>query len=386
MSVPDEPAGAEREGSVPAPRKSRRRRRRSRRAPPGASPGLLFVDPEAPRPTMAVLSYGPGELEECPSAQPADLAALLGRRAVTWVDVDGLGDAGLVRDLGECFGLHRLALADVVHTHQRAKVERYEQHLFIVLRMLKPGERLDTEQLSIFLGRDFVLTFQEGIPGDCLEPVRERIRRGVGRIRGAGPDYLTYALLDAVIDGYFPLLEAHGERLEALEDEVIHRPDGDCIARIHDIKRDLLTLRRAVWPLRDALGVLLRETPDVIAPETRPYLRDCYDHCVQIIDLVETYRELGSGLMDVYLSSLSNRMNEVMKVLTIIATIFIPLSFIAGVYGMNFSPQASPLNMPELDWYWGYPFALALMGVVALGLLCYFWRKGWLGGNSLPGR
>jgi magnesium transporter len=212
--------------------------------------------------------------------------------------------------------------------------------------------------------------------------VRERIRKGVGRMRGAGPDYLAYALLDAIIDGYFPVLEHYGEYLEDLEDVLVHDPDEELVADIHNVKRDLLTLRRAIWPLRDALGALLREPVPLISHETHPYLRDCYDHTVQIIDLVETYRELGSGLMDMYLSSVSNRMNEIMKVLTIISTIFIPLSFIAGVYGMNFNPERSPLNMPELNWYWGYPFCLAIMGVVAAVLVGFFWRKGWLGGKS----
>jgi magnesium transporter len=243
-------------------------------------------------------------------------------------------------------------------------------------------ERLESEQISIFVGKNFVLTFQER-EGDCFEPVRERIRAGRGRIRKEGPDYLTYAIIDAVVDNYFPILEHYGERIEGLEAEVITSTTDETIAKIHDIKRDLLSLRRAIWPKREALSALSREPQPVFSDETRVYLRDCYDHTVQLMDMVETYRELASGLMDVYLTSVSNRMNEVMKVLTIIATIFIPLGFVAGVYGMNFNQETSAFNMPELGWKYGYLYCLGLMAVIAAGLLVYFRRKGWLGP---PGR
>jgi magnesium transporter len=214
--------------------------------------------------------------------------------------------------------------------------------------------------------------------GDSFDPVRERLRKGKGRARAAGPDHLAYALIDAAIDAYFPTIEAYGERLEELEDEVIVRPTKTTILRIHEIKRELLNIRRAIWPLREAINTFFREPSPLITDETRLYLRDCYDHTIQVIDLCETYRELGSGLMETYLSSISNRTNEVMKVLTIIATIFIPLTFVAGLYGMNFKTEKSPYNMPELDWYWGYPFCLALMATVAIGMLVFFWRRGWL--------
>jgi magnesium transporter len=325
------------------------------------------------------MAYGPQGFKEEAVQEIASLGSLLGRWPVTWVNVDGLGDADVLREIGRCFHLHRLALEDVVNTHQRPKIEHYGEHLFIVLRMAMISDCLETEQVSLFLGKGFVLTFQAGLPGDCLDPVRERIRKGAGRIREAGSDYLAYALLDGVIDGFFPVLEAYGESLEDLENEILVHPEEELVARIHGVKRDLLTLRRAIWPLRDALSSLLREPDPLVHPETLPYLRDCHDHTVQIIDLVETYRELGSGMMDVYLSSVSNRMNEIMKVLTVISTIFIPLTFIAGIYGMNFNPQISPLNMPELNWFWGYPFSLALMMGIALALLLFFRRKGWLG-------
>jgi len=267
----------------------------------------------------------------------------------------------------------------VLSVHQRPKIEQYGEYYFIVTRMVRLGEHLETEQLSLFLGKNFILTFQEGRPGDCLDLIRERIRQKGGRIREAGLDYLAYALLDAIVDCYFPILEEYGERLEAFEDEILTRPYGDTVARIHEIKRNLLTLRRAIWPQRETFNTLLRDELPLVTNETRLYLRDCYDHVTQLIDLIETYRELGADLIDVYLSSISNRTNEIMRVLTVISTIFIPLTFIAGVYGMNFNPSASPWNMPELNWFWGYPLSLLLMAVVAFGQLIFFRRRGWLG-------
>ena len=362
------------------PHGERARRRLKKRVPPGSSPGTLVADPEAPKPAMSVIAYGPSGVVETKLAGSADLARLRALRAqhpIVWLDVDGLGDADLVLAIGEVFGLHRLALEDVLNVSQRAKVEPYEGVLYVVARMVEWSGRLDTEQLSLFLGSGFVVTFQER-PGDGFDPVRARIRSGRGLLRTSGPDYLAYALLDAVIDQYFPVLEAYGEKVEALENEVLLTPHPEDMRKVHDVKRDLLTMRRAVWPLRDALHVLARGEHAQIRPETRLYLNDAYDHTVQVIDHVETYREICSGLMEMYLSSISNRLNEVMKVLTIIATIFIPLNFIAGVYGMNFDPDASPWNMPELRWAYGYPFSLALMAAVALLLLWRFRREGWI--------
>ncbi len=273
------------------------------------------------------------------------------------------------------------ALEDVVNVHQRPKVEEYEDHSFIVTRMIQSDQAPTTEQVSMFLGERFLLTFQEQ-PGDCFNLVRDRLRKHRGQIRERKADYLVYALLDAVIDGYFPVFEDFGERLETLENLVMGQPSRDLVAQIHGMKRNLLALRRAIWPQREMVNALMRESLTHISDETRPYLRDCYDHTIQLMDVVETYREIASGLADVYLSSTSARMNEVMKVLTIIATIFMPLGFIASLYGMNFDAKASPWNMPELEWYWGYPFALVLMSVVALGFLAYFRRKGWIGGGG----
>jgi magnesium transporter len=295
-----------------------------------------------------------------------------------WVDVDGLGDADTVRSLGEIFNLHPLALEDVLHVFQRPKLEQYGEHYFLVARMASLNDHLETEQLSIFLGKDFVLTFQDSLPGDCLDPVRNRIRKSLGRIRQYGPDHLVYALLDAVVDSHFPVLEHYGERLDVLEDRILEAATTRSISQVHTIKRDLLTLRRAIWPLRDALHSLLRDDIPMVTEETRVYLRDCYDHTVRLIEMIETYRELCADLVDLYLSSVNNRMSEVMKVLTVFSSIFIPLTFIVGVYGMNFDTSVSRWNMPELLWPFGYPLVLAFMLAVAVAFLVFFHRKGWL--------
>jgi magnesium transporter len=354
-----------------APREKQRRVRR-RKSAPGAPPGTLLPDPSALRPAMQVLAYGPAGFVEQTLSSPEAISSFLGQWPVVWLNVDGLGDVETIRKIGEIFGIHPLALEDVVNVHQRPKVEPYEKHLFIVMQMLLAGEKVDTEQLGLFLGGNFVLTFQEW-PGDCFDPVRDRIRKNHGRLRAAGPDYLAYSLLDAVVDFYFPVLESYGERLETIEQQVVTEPRRETLAGIHDIKRNLLTMRRAAWPMREALNSLLREDNPFITGDTRTYLRDCYDHSVRIIDILETDRETAFSLLETYLSSLSNRMNEIMKVLTIIATIFIPLTFIVGIYGMNF------VNMPELHTRWGYPAIMALMAVIAGGMLLYFRRRGWLG-------
>jgi magnesium transporter len=354
------------------------------RTPPGSTPGSLVSDPEAPFPEIRVMAWSEEDFFEKSGVSLKELEDLLGRWPMTWVNVDGLGDAETLRKLGDLFDVHKLALEDVVHVHQRAKVEEYGDHLFIVGRMLfLEGERIRTEQISLFLSAGVLLTFQEQ-KGDCLEPVRDRIRKGKGRIRVAGADYLAYAILDAVVDAWFPLLEEYGEMLEDLEDNILDLPGRETVAEIHHIKRDLLEIRRAIWPMRETVNGLFRQE-ELIQKETHLYLRDCYDHVTQIIDIVESYRDMASGLMDLYLSSVSNRMNEVMKVLTVIATIFIPLTFIAGIYGMNFNTEISPFNMPELNWKYGYLIVWGIM--VALGgvMLGIFRRRGWLGGGKKRG-
>ena len=350
-----------------------------KRAKPGAAPGVLVADPSAAATTIASIAFGPAT-NGCSEQAGIDIADLEAHRAtagVLWVDVVGLADHAAIQAVATAFGLHPLAVEDITNTHQRAKAEIYADHLFIVFRMISPHGPVEGEQVSLVLGQGWVLTFQEK-PGDCFEPVRERLRHGRGRIREAGADYLAYALIDAAIDGYSPVLETIGEAIETLEDSVVADPDRRQVEALHHLKRDLLTLRRAVWPLRELLNALLRDESSVITPATRPYLRDTYDHTVQLMDIIETYREIASGLLDVYLSSQSARLNEVMKVLTIIATIFMPMSFIASLYGMNFD-TTHPFNMPELGWPLGYAFALAIMAAIATGLLWWFKRKGWLG-------
>lgn len=355
----------------------RRTRRFHRRIPVGAPPGTLAADPDAPPTRVRVLVYGPETVHEEAVDEPQRLPAMLGRDGVVWVQVEGLGDAALIEAIGDTFGLHRLALEDVLHVHQRAKIEAYGDRLFIVTRMVDLGRRVSTEQLSMFLGPGFVVSFQER-PSDRLDPVRDRIRAGRGRIRASGPDYLAYAIIDTALDHYFPVLEEIGERLELLEDDVVLRVGPEVVDRIHAMRRDLLALRRAVWPQREALGSIVRDPNPLVGEDTRIYLRDTYDHTIQIIDLLENYREIGSALMDVYLSSINNRMSDVMKTLTLVATIFIPLTFIAGIYGMNFDPQVSPWNMPELEWYLGYPAALLFMAAVGVGLFVWFKRRRWI--------
>ncbi len=316
---------------------------------------------------------------------PEECISYLDTESVSWVDVQGLGNRDILERLGKVFDLHPLVLEDVVNMGERPKIEDYEDQLLIIARMVVPKERtygFYSEQVSLVLGQNYLLTVQEEPEHDCLESVRVRIERNKGIIRKQGADYLAYALLDAIIDGFFPVLELYGDRLEELEEEVIFKPTRQTLQQIYQIRRELLQLRRAIWPQRDAISTLIRDSSELISEEVRMYLRDCYDHAVQVMDMVETYRELSSGLMDVYLSAVSNKMNEIMKLLTVVSSIFIPLTFVAGIYGMNFNTEKSPYNMPELNWYWGYPICLAFMGAIAGGLLFFFWRRGWLKNSS----
>lgn len=349
----------------------------SRHSRAGTSPGTLTRPPEAKHPVLSVFAYGP---EGCDESKPRTLEEAIaprGSHGTYWLNVDGLGDIELLKKIGESFKLHDLALEDVVALHHRAKLDRYDDYLFAVLRMPEINEdgEIDTDQLSIFVGPDYVLSFQQR-HGDCFDTVRERIRGGKGRIRLLGSTYLFHAILDSVIDFYYPVLEKLGERLEELEDRVIAARGPAITGELHRVRRDLLVLRRAIWPLREILNELIRD--DESDPKLIPFLRDCYDHVVELIDLIETYRDLGAGLMEVYVSVVGNRMNEIMKVLTIIATIFIPLSFIASVYGMNFDTEVSPWNMPELGWKYGYLACVALMSAIGIGMLFWFKKKGWL--------
>lgn len=346
-----------------------------RHPPRGARPGTLVVNGDAPHPQIRVIDYDPETHHDAAVAAVDDLHVHLDRPTVTWVDVQGMGSEEVLWQLATVFGIHPLAMEDVVNAPQRPKAETFDDHLLFITRMARvgaDGTTIEREQVSIFVGANYVLTFQER-PGDVFEPVRRRIREGKGPIRGAGAPYLAYALLDAVVDAYYPVVEAIGETLDELEDEVVARPTRATLRAIYDIKREMLAFRRAVWPQREAINAILRGDHGFMNGDVQVYLRDVYDHCVQVLDVLENYREMAGGLLDVYLSSVSNRTNDVMKVLTIMASIFIPLTFIAGIYGMNFD------NMPELHYTLGYPLVLGAMFVVAFGMVLFFVRKGWLG-------
>lgn len=347
---------------------------------PGSIPGTLRIDADASPSEIVLIDYNEEKAVRLQVKTPEQCAAYLDTESVSWVDVKGLGSEDVLNQLGAVFKLHPLVLEDVVNVPQRPKVEEYEDQLLFIARMVilrRSGSGFHTEQVSFILGRHYLLTVQEEPERDCFNAIRERIRLSKGTIRKHQADHLMYTLLDAIIDGFFPILESYGEEIEELEDEVVSNPTHQTLEKIHKIKRELLTLRRSIWPQRDAINSLIRDGSDLISDEVRIYLRDCYDHAVQVLDMVETYRELASSLMDVYLSSVSNKMNEVMKFLTIVSTIFIPLTFVAGVYGMNFNPEKSPLNMPELNWYWGYPVCLIFMAAIAVCLIIFFKRRGW---------
>ncbi len=385
MAIMSSKSGQEAVGSKRAAARRRRKARgetAQRRTPPGTPPGTIIVDPESPKPTITFLAYGFDCLVEKTVQSVDEIPAAIKENPqckVFWINVDGLGDAKAIARLGEIFHLHRLALEDVVNLHQRPKVEPYDDQLYIVTRMIELRPEFDQEQVSMFLGKNWVLTFLED-PGDCFERIRHRIRTKGGRIREAAADYLAYALLDSVIDSYFPVLEAYGERIEAVEGHILDRPEVRQVEQLHRIKRELLAFRRIAWPARESINALHRDESGLISPETKIYLRDLYDHAVQVLDLLETYRELASSQVDLYLSMLGQKTNETMKLLTMIGTIFLPLSFIAAVYGMNFvHGEEHPLNMPELEWPFGYLAVLAVMAAVASVMLVYFRRKGWIG-------
>ncbi len=348
--------------------------------PQGSVPGTLYIEQDASPTKIVLIDYNETNANRLQPSRPEAIAPYLDTESVSWVDVLGLGSEDILQRIGQVFGLHPLVLEDVVNVPQRPKVEDYENQIVIISQMVMLKDKGDgfwIEQVSFVLGKHYLLTVQEEPQRDCFGSVRDRIRTCKGSILKSGSDYLAYALLDAIIDGFFPVLEVYGERIEELEDEVVTNPTRRTLQKIYDLRRELLALRRAIWPQRDAINTLIRDESDLISPNVQIYLRDCYDHAIQVIDMVDTYRELASGLMDVYLSSVGNKMNEVMKFLTVMSSVFIPLTFIAGIYGMNFNTEKSPLNMPELEWYWGYPACLAVMFAIAGGLIFFFWRRGW---------
>jgi magnesium transporter len=322
---------------------------------------------------LRVTDYGPDGVDERDLDGAEDARPYRDAPGVSWVDVTGVHDGGMVEEIGSAFGLHPLVLEDVVNTHQRPKLEDYEDYVYMVVKMLTATESgtVEEEQVSIVLGPGWVISFQER-PGDVFDPVRERIRTGKGRIREMGPDYLAYALLDALVDHYFVVLERLGDRVERVEEDVVRDPREETVGRIHRLKREILLFRKAAWPLREVTSALHREDTSQVTERVGVFVRDVYDHTVQVIDTAETLRDLVAGMLDTYLTGVSNRMNEVMKVLTVMASIFIPLTFVAGVYGMNFE------HMPELGRPWAYPAVLSLMGLVAGGMVVYFRRRGWI--------
>jgi magnesium transporter len=339
--------------------------------PPGAIIHIGERRTEAVR--LTLVSYDPEQFKEKELGTVEEAFPFRDRPAVTWLNVDGLHRTDIVEKVGEVVGLHPLLLEDIVTTGQHPKMEDFGDYIFVTMKTLHYNEATGTveaEQMSLILGAGYVMTFQEKA-SDIFKPVLERLRSGKGRLRSAGADYLAYALMDAVVDGYFTVLEKTGEKIESVEDDLVTAPDRSELQQIQALKREMLFLRRSVWRLREVLSCLDRGESSLIQEPTRIFFKDIYDHVIQVIDTVETYRDMLSGMLDIYLSSVSNRLNEVMKVLTIIATIFIPLTFVAGVYGMNFK------HMPELDWKLGYPMALLIMSAIAAVMLVYFRRKKW---------
>lgn len=340
----------------------------------GLPPGTLVAEAakDAAPVKITVIDYDETSYEEKELEEVTDCRLLREKPTVTWVNVDGVHGVDVLEELGGCFGLHPLVLEDIANTDQRPKTEDFAEYLFVVLKMLDyDGDEIGTEQVSVVFGPDYVLSFQER-ESDVFDAVRERIKNSKGRIRKSGPDYLAYALLDAVVDNYFVILEQIGEKVGSLEEDLIEDPKPETLQSIHEMKREMIILRKSVWPLREVVNGLARGDSKLVRQSTGVFLKDVYDHTIQVIDAVETYRDVLSGMLDLYLSTVSNRMNEVMKVLTIIATIFIPLTFVAGIYGMNFQ------FMPELGWHWSYPLVWLVMVIVALSMVAFFKRKKWL--------
>jgi len=354
---------------------------------PGSLPGTLNIPDDAEPTELVLITYDAKHSIQKTLHAPTECLPYLEQQMVCWLDVRGLGTESLLRQVGGIFNLHPLLLEDVVNVPHRPKLELYNDQLLMIVHMVRPAKEehgFIAEQVGFILQQGVLLTMQEESLWDCFDPVRDRLKRNLGLLRQRGVGYLAYTLLDTLVDGYFPVLEQYGEYIEALENEVVMRPNRRTLQKIHELRRELMMLRRYLWPQRTVINSLIRDGGDFLTQENRIYLQDVYDHIIQILDILETYREVASSLMDVYLSSVNNRMNDVMKLLTVISTIFIPLTFIAGVYGMNFNPESSPFNMPELSWYWGYPLCLGVMATIAIALFTFFWQQGWFANFSAP--
>jgi magnesium transporter len=352
---------------------SRQTHKLSKRA--GQPPGSLRVNGE-PGDTpvrITVIDYDASHFQEKIVSQITECFPFRDTETVTWINVDGLGNSTVIEELGKCFTIHPLILEDILNTEQRPKMEELETYIYLNLKMLSYIEAekdVKVEHFSMIFGSNFLISFQEDI-GDIFDPVRERIRKD-GRIRKFGPDYLAYALIDGIVDNYFIVMEKLEERVEDLEEELVINPTPDSLQKINQLKKDMIFLRKSVWPLREVINNLERSESTLIKESTTIYLRDVYDHTIQVIDTLETFRDMVSGMIDIYLSGLSYKMNEIMKVLTLIATIFIPLTFVVGLYGMNFR------NMPEIEWEYGYYSVLVVMVIMVLGMLIFFRKKKWI--------
>ena len=343
----------------------------------GLSPGSLVHIGErlTEKTKITVVDYDEANIEEKILSTARECGQFKDRSTVTWIHINGIHDVQTLEELGTIFGLHPLTLEDIVNSDQRPKMEDFCEYIYIVLKSFYSSDNqasdIHSEQISIVLGRTFVISFQER-ETDIFRSIRERISAGKGRLRRSGADYLAYALIDSIVDNYFTILEQVGERIELLEESLVKSPSAETLQAIQHLKREMIFLRKSVWPLREAISSLERTGCQLVQESTDVYLKDIYDHTIQVIDTIETFRDMLSGILDIYLSSISNRMNEIMKVLTIIATIFMPLTFLAGVYGMNFK------HMPELEWHWGYFFLWGIMLAIAISMLIYFRRKKWL--------
>lgn len=340
------------------------------------APGsLTYVGDSSPAPVkLHLISFSASSIVELENPSAEAVESHVKKGAVTWLQVAGLADTGLIRLLGEIFHIHPLTLEDILDTTQRPKVDETDGYLFVLLKTLRQdadSREISPEQISLVLGPNFLVSFQE-TQTNLFEPMLTRLRSGLGRIRKSGPDYLMYSVMDVVVDNYFVILEKVAETIESLEEELVTHPGKETLNDLHKLKTDMIYLRRSIWPLREIVVQLTRGEMKLIQESTQPYLRDVYDHTIHAIDSLETYRDILSGMLDIYLTSVNNRLSEIMKVLTIIATIFIPLTFLSGWYGMNFK------HMPELDWVWGYPMIIAVAVSVVIGMLLFFRRKGWI--------
>ncbi|HEQ78757.1 MAG TPA: magnesium/cobalt transporter CorA [Euryarchaeota archaeon] len=345
---------------------------------PGMPPGTYDRPPfDSKPPIIRVIKYNKDHCEYIVVDDILKATSMVEQGYVTWIDIKGVPSRNLLESLDKNFNMHPLALEDVVAKGHRPKIDEYPNGLYMLVNGFHLNGFLNIKQISLYLGENYLISFQETAE-DYFTPIQNRLLSGRGRIRSSGADYLAYAILDLVLDRTFPLLDALGDILETLENDIIENPRTKSIHRIHHIKRELTLLRKGILPFRQIINTLLRGESRFVKDETLVFLKDAYDHSIHIADIIDSYKDLSSGLQDLYISSVSNRTNDVMKVLTIIATIFIPLSFVAGVYGMNFDPGVSPFNMPELNFYFGYPMALMIMLSVALGMLIYFRKKRWL--------